>query len=87
MTDGCNMEVEESTPKDESKMKELKNEILEAVCEQQTAEQVKDEEEESDQEVETDDEEVEDKGMETTPEISEASVVKYSVKTTPYLQR
>ncbi|KAM4620226.1 uncharacterized protein ACJ7VT_006924 isoform 1-T2 [Polymixia lowei] len=56
--------------------------------------EVEAEEESDDQEVETDDaEEVEsededdEKGLrETTPNMEEASVVKYSVKTTPYLQ-
>lgn len=38
------------------------------------------------EEVESDDDDDEDV-METTPEMEDASVVKYSVKTTPYLQR
>lgn len=67
------------------------NETPEDVGEQPLVERMKDEVEESDgQEVETDDGEVEsedDSVMETTPQKEDASVVKYSVKTTPYLQR
>lgn len=80
----CDVEMGDSKPQDDSKKEELKNE-------QPKVEQEKDEvkEESDDQEVETDDEEVEsDEGVvETTPQIEDASVVKYSVKTTPYLQR
>lgn len=63
---------------------------VEDVSKHLQVEQVKDEEEESDdQEVETDDGEVQSKDdcVETTPQMEDASVVKYSVKTTPYLQR
>lgn len=67
------------------------NKAPEDVGEQPLGEQMKDEVEESDdEEVETDDGEVEsedDSLMETTPQKEDASVVKYSVKTTPYLQR
>lgn len=88
----CNdVEMEDGKPKDEYKKEELKNEMPEHVNEQPKVEQVKDGVEESDdQEVETDAEEVEsddEGGMETTPQMEDASVVKYSVKTTPYLQR
>lgn len=65
---------------------ELKNEM----SGQPKVEQVKEKGEDSDDpEDETDVEEVEsDEGvMETTPQMETASVVKYSVKTTPYLQR
>ncbi|XP_044079207.1 cytoskeleton-associated protein 2 [Siniperca chuatsi] len=93
MTDVCNdVEVEDSKPKDEY-TKELKNETPEHVSEQRKVKQVKDEVEESDdQEVETDVEEGESDDdeevgvMETTSQMKDASVVKYSVKTTPYLQ-
>ncbi|XP_038563790.1 cytoskeleton-associated protein 2-like isoform X2 [Micropterus salmoides] len=64
---------------------ELKNEM----SGQPKVEQVKEKGEDSDDpEDETDVEEVEsDEGvMETTPQMEDASVVKYSVKTTPYLQ-
>ncbi|XP_038563786.1 cytoskeleton-associated protein 2-like [Micropterus salmoides] len=62
----------------------LKNEM----SGQPKVEQVKHKGEESGKEDETDVEEVEsDEGvMETTPQMETASVVKYSVKTTPYLQ-
>lgn len=80
-----NVEVEDDNPEDECKKEQMKTEMPEDV------EQVKDEVEESDdQEVETDDEEVQSEDecvMETTPQMKDASVVKYSVKTTPYLQR
>uniref|UniRef100_A0A3Q1EI63 Si:ch211-266i6.3 n=1 Tax=Acanthochromis polyacanthus TaxID=80966 RepID=A0A3Q1EI63_9TELE len=70
---------------EESEKEELKNEIPEDV-----GEQVKDEVEEcDDQKVDTEDaEEVEsdDDVIELTPQRVDASVIKYSVKTTPYLQ-
>lgn len=78
-TDVCNnVEVEDDKPKDECKIEQMKNEMPEDVVE-----------ESDDQEVETDDGEVqsEDDCVETTPQMEDASVVKYSVKTTPYLQR
>ncbi len=93
VTEVCSdVEVDDSKPKDEYKKEELKNEMPGHVSEQPKVEQVKDEVEESDDhEVDTDVEEVEsdddEGGMETTPQMEDASVVKYSVKTTPYLQR
>ncbi|KAI3373414.1 hypothetical protein L3Q82_022017, partial [Scortum barcoo] len=92
VTDVCNnVEVEDNKPKDESEKEELKNEMSELVSKQLKVEQVKDGVKESDnQVVETDVEEVEsddeEGGMDTTPQMEDASVVKYSVKTTPYLQ-
>lgn len=84
------VEVEESKPEDESEEDELKKEMPEDVSEQPKVEEVKEGEEESDdQKVETSDEEVEsdDEGVtKTTPQMEDASVIKYSVKTTPYLQ-
>lgn len=84
VTDVCNdVEVEDSKAKDEFKKEELKNEMPEDVGEHPKVEQVKDEVEESDdQEVE-----MEDKEVESDDEMEDASVVKYNVKTTPYLQR
>ncbi|XP_070773909.1 cytoskeleton-associated protein 2 [Enoplosus armatus] len=87
MTDVCDdVEVKDSEPKAECTKEELKNEMPEHVSEQPKDEQVKDEDEEE----ESDDQEVESDGdedvMETTPQMKDASVVKYSVKTTPYLQ-
>ncbi|XP_028277485.1 cytoskeleton-associated protein 2 [Parambassis ranga] len=79
-TDECNAEMESRKPVDECKREELKN----------ASEQVEDEAEESDgqkeetEEVESDDDD--DDVIETTPQMEEASVIKYSVKTTPYLQ-
>lgn len=64
---------------------ELKSERTEDV-EQAKLEQVKAEEDDSDEEdVEMDDDD--DDCVETTPQMEDASVVKYNVKTTPYLQR
>ncbi|XP_023137618.1 cytoskeleton-associated protein 2 [Amphiprion ocellaris] len=84
----CNdVEMDDSKPVEESGKEELKNEMPEDV-----GEQVKDEVEEcDDQKVDTEDaEEVEsgddDGVMEVTPQRVDASVIKYSVKTTPYLQ-
>lgn len=87
---------------DESE-KELKEEIADEVDEKPKAEQLKgedeeytdqkveSEEEESDEEEsdeeESEEEESEEEVLETTPQMSDASVIKYSVKTTPYLQR
>lgn len=90
MTDECNdVEMESSKA---CEKEELKNEIPEEVGEEPKTEKVKDEAEEcDDQKVKAeDDEEVEsddDCVMETTPQVKDASVIKYSVKTTPYLQR
>lgn len=86
VTDVCtNGEVEDNKPKDECKKEQMINKAPEDV-----GAQMKDEVQESDdEEVETDDGEVEseDDSLETTPQKEDASVVKYSVKTTPYLQR
>uniref|UniRef100_A0A3B4WRL9 Si:ch211-266i6.3 n=1 Tax=Seriola lalandi dorsalis TaxID=1841481 RepID=A0A3B4WRL9_SERLL len=60
-------------------IKEVVNAILQDVCEQPKVEQVKNEAER----IESDED---DDVMETTPPMEDASVVKYSVKTTPYLQ-
>lgn len=85
MTDKCNSETEDSKPINECKAEELKIDMPE-----DAGKQVKDEAEESDDQkvekdaVESDDD---DDVMETTPEMEDASVIKYSVKTTPYLQR
>ncbi|XP_067463496.1 cytoskeleton-associated protein 2 [Thunnus thynnus] len=94
VTDECsNVEMEDCKLKDEGEKVELKNEIPEDVSEQPKDEQVRDGAAESaEQKVKTDDvEEVESDDddedvMETTPQMEDASVVKYSVKTTPYLQ-
>ncbi|XP_051257254.1 cytoskeleton-associated protein 2 [Dicentrarchus labrax] len=90
VTDECNdVEVEDSEPKDEGKKEELKNEMPEVVSEQPKVEKVNDGGESDDQKVETDDDyegASDDCVMETTPQMEDASVVKYSVKTTPYLQ-
>ncbi|CAK6969541.1 cytoskeleton-associated protein 2 [Scomber scombrus] len=97
VTDECsNVEMEDGKLKDECEKVELKGETSEAVSEQPKDEQVRDGAEENDeQKVETDDgEEVEsddyedddDDEMENMPQMEDASVVKYSVKTTPYLQ-
>ncbi|TKS83787.1 Cytoskeleton-associated protein 2 [Collichthys lucidus] len=92
VTDVCSaVEVKESDPEDECRKEELKNETPEDVSEQPTVEQVKDEGEESESETEGDEDDEEevdsdDCVMESKPQREEASVVKYSVKTTPYLQ-
>lgn len=76
-TDSCNnVKVEDNNPKDECKIEEMENGMY------LQDEQVKEEVEESDEEGQN-----EDCAMETTPQLEDASVVKYSVKTTPYLQR
>ncbi|XP_071374763.1 cytoskeleton-associated protein 2 [Centroberyx affinis] len=94
MKDECNdAEMEDSTPKED----ELKNEMPEEVTDELEDVEVKNEAEEENydqkvenvdvEEVESDDDEDEDDDViETTPKMEEASVVKYSVKTTPYLQ-
>lgn len=76
--------MEDSKPINECKAEELMPE--------DAGKQVKDEAEESDdQKVEMDyvesDDDDDDDVIETTPEMEDASVIKYSVKTTPYLQR
>lgn len=82
-TDTCNnVEVEDNNPKDECKM-EQENGMQEDVSKHLQVEQVKENVEESDEEGQNED----DCAMETTPQMEDASVVKYSVKTTPYLQR
>lgn len=89
----CSAVVKESDPEDECRKEELKNETPEDVSEQPKVEQVKDEGEESESETEGDEDDDEEEVdsddcvMETTPQREEASVVKYSIKTTPYLQR
>lgn len=70
-----------STPVTECK-EGLKNVVPEDV-----GKPVKDEAEGSDQNEETDDVESDDEVIETTPQMEDASMIKYSVKTTPYLQR
>uniref|UniRef100_A0A8C9Z9A2 Si:ch211-266i6.3 n=1 Tax=Sander lucioperca TaxID=283035 RepID=A0A8C9Z9A2_SANLU len=86
-----NVEMEDGKQKDECETQERKEERHEEEeGEQPKVEQVKDGvEESSDQKVEAD-EEVEsdddDGVMETVPQVEDASVIKYSVKTTPYLQ-
>lgn len=78
--------------KDECEKVELKKEIPEDVSEPKD-EQMRGGAESDEQKVETgdDDDEVESDDdedvMETTPQMEDSSVVKYSVKTTPYLQR
>uniref|UniRef100_A0A8D2ZIC5 Cytoskeleton-associated protein 2 C-terminal domain-containing protein n=1 Tax=Scophthalmus maximus TaxID=52904 RepID=A0A8D2ZIC5_SCOMX len=72
-TDECNgVETEDGKLNDERKKEEVKSEA----------------EDGDENQVQTDDEEVEsdDDVMETTPQMEDASVVKYSVRTTPYLQ-
>lgn len=71
--DECNgVETEDGKLNDERKKEEVKSEA----------------EDGDENQVQTDDEEVEsdDDVMETTPQMEDASVVKYSVRTTPYLQ-
>ncbi|XP_032389404.1 cytoskeleton-associated protein 2 [Etheostoma spectabile] len=90
VTDVCsNVEMEDGKLTDECTKEEQKKDMHEE-GEQPKVEQVKDEVEESngkivetDEEVESDDD---DGVMETTPQMEHASVIKYSVKTTPYLQ-
>ncbi|KAM3601636.1 uncharacterized protein V6R79_015881 [Siganus canaliculatus] len=85
-TDLCDeVEQEDSKPVDGCFKEELKNEVSEHVGQQP---KVKQEKVEAEAGEETDDEEVEsdDECVETTPQTEDASVVKYSVKTTPYLQ-
>ncbi|CAJ1064546.1 cytoskeleton-associated protein 2 [Xyrichtys novacula] len=79
-------EVEESEPMYGCEEEELKNEKPEDVSEQMKIEQLKDEEDSEESEAEMDDTEKAAGVMETTPQREDASVVKYSVKTTPYLQ-
>ncbi|XP_062289214.1 cytoskeleton-associated protein 2 [Scomber scombrus] len=96
VTDECsNVEMEDGKLKDECEKVELKGETSEAVSEQPKDEQVRDGAEENDEqkvetddgeEVESDDYEDDDDEMENMPQMEDASVVKYSVKTTPYLQ-
>ncbi|XP_031167012.2 cytoskeleton-associated protein 2 [Sander lucioperca] len=84
-----NVEMEDGKQKDECETQERKEERHEEEeGEQPKVEQVKDGvEESSDQKVEADEEVESDDGvMETVPQVEDASVIKYSVKTTPYLQ-
>ncbi|XP_078121365.1 cytoskeleton-associated protein 2 isoform X2 [Sander vitreus] len=85
-----NVEMEDGKRKDECKTEERKEEMHEEEGEQPKVEQVKDGvEESSDQKVEADEVESDDDdggAMETVPQVEDASVIKYSVKTTPYLQ-
>ncbi|XP_034540219.1 cytoskeleton-associated protein 2 [Notolabrus celidotus] len=85
-TDVCSEVEVESETMDGCK-EEVRNEKPEDVSEQLKAEQVKDGAGSDEDEVELDEEAESDGGvMETTPQREDASVVKYSVKTTPYLQ-
>ncbi|TDH04626.1 hypothetical protein EPR50_G00134700 [Perca flavescens] len=92
VTDVCNnVEMEDGKQKDECKTEERKEEEMHEEGEQPKVEQVKDGVEESsaqkvetDEEVESDDDD--DGVMETVPQMEDASVIKYNVKTTPYLQ-
>ncbi|XP_053297219.1 cytoskeleton-associated protein 2 [Pleuronectes platessa] len=72
VTEECHDVTEDVKMKDECDEEEVKNEA----------------EERDEQKIETDEEELErdDDVVETTPPMGDASVVKYSVKTTPYLQ-
>lgn len=89
MTDmGSNVEVEEGKAEDKCEEEQIENKMPQDVSDQLQVEQMK-EEESDDEEDEKDDgvaQSEDDSLMETTPQDS-ASVVKYSVKTTPYLQR
>lgn len=87
-TDVCTdaEEAEDSEAKEECEKEDLKNETPEDVGEQPKVEQVNSEGEESDDQDEEESESDNDCVMETTPQMEDASVVKYSVKTTPYLQ-
>uniref|UniRef100_A0A3Q0R5K4 Si:ch211-266i6.3 n=1 Tax=Amphilophus citrinellus TaxID=61819 RepID=A0A3Q0R5K4_AMPCI len=75
-----NVAMEGSKPVSECKEEGLKNDMPE-----DGGKEVKDEAEESDQNEETD-VESDDGAIETTPQMEDASMIKYSVKTTPYLQ-
>ncbi|XP_041656649.1 cytoskeleton-associated protein 2 isoform X2 [Cheilinus undulatus] len=91
VTDLCaEVKLESRNEEEDCEKEELKNEKTEDVEEQLKVVHVKDEEKENDKEEgEMDDAEEADSDegvMETTPQREEASVVKYSVKTTPYLQ-
>lgn len=90
MTDMCsNVEVEEGKVEDKCKEEQIENKMPQDVSDQLQVEQIK-EEESDDEEDEKDDgvaQSEDDSLTETTPQRESASVVKYSVKTTPYLQR
>lgn len=91
VADEVDVEMEDNKSKDISKKEEVKNKMLEDFDEQKF-EQVKNDAEESDEhKVKNDDDDVEvvesDDESVKTPQMESASVVKYSVKTTPYLQR
>ncbi|XP_029303509.1 cytoskeleton-associated protein 2 [Cottoperca gobio] len=86
VTDVCDDEMEDSKLTYECK-EELKKQMLEDVGKQLKVEQVKDGVEESDDLIVETDEEVEsDEVVKTMPQMEDASIIKYSVKTTPYLQ-
>ena len=75
----CDSEMEDSQPEDECKEEELNKRTPEDVSKQPKVEQVKHQVEESDDDVQC--------VTENTPQREGASMIKYSVKTTPYLQR
>ncbi|KAK2828848.1 hypothetical protein Q5P01_019882 [Channa striata] len=79
VTEECGVGMEDGKSKDVYEEEQVQNEILEYVGEQPKFEQVKNEPEESDTEEVAND-------KENTPQMENASVIKYSVKTTPYLQ-
>ncbi|KAM3869112.1 cytoskeleton-associated protein 2 [Diretmus argenteus] len=80
------LEVAEKCTTEDEYQEELKSELSEEVADETEDVKVKAEVETDDaEEVESDEDD--DSGvMETTPKMEDASVVKYSVKTTPYLQ-
>lgn len=87
MTDMCsNVEEEEGKAEDKCKEEQVENKMPQDVSDQLQVEQMKEEEsddEEGDGVAQSEDDSL----TETTPQKESASVVKYSVKTTPYLQR
>lgn len=90
MTDMCsNGEEGEGKAEDKCKEEQTENKMPQDVSDQLQVQQMK-EEESDDEEGEKDDgvaQSDDDSLTETTPQKESASVVKYSVKTTPYLQR
>lgn len=86
MTDmGSNVEAEEGKAEDKCKEEQIENKMPQDVSDQLQVEEMK--EEKSDDEKDDGVAQNEDDSlMETTPQDS-ASVVKYNVRTTPYLQR
>lgn len=81
VTDECDGETDSRKSGDKCK-EELKTEEQQPEDEQVKHEAKESSDHDDDEYVESDDDDV----METTPQISDASVIKYSVKTTPYLQ-